>query len=77
MKFTKDELRPLTILKGLPDEHLEWLCLHGERVCIDTGDRMFERGQVADGLWIVVSGAIQAGYTPGWVYTNPILQTHL
>ncbi len=59
MKFTRDELRPLTILEGLPDGELDWLCEHGERVTLESGDRMFERGQIADALWIVVNGMIQ------------------
>jgi signal transduction histidine kinase len=59
MKFTMDELRSLAILEGLPDEALSWLCEHGERISLDAGDRMFERGAVADALWIVVSGSIQ------------------
>ena len=59
MKFARDELRPLTILEGLPDGELDWLCEHGERITLESGDRMFERGQIADALWIVVSGMIQ------------------
>ena len=59
MKFTTDELRPLTILEGLPDGELDWLCEHSERITLESGDHMFERGQVADALWIVVKGVIQ------------------
>lgn len=59
MKFTREELRPLAILADLPDEHLDWFCEHGERVQLATGDRMFESGQIADALWIVVAGTIQ------------------
>ena len=28
MSFTRDELRPLDILEGLPDEQLDWLREH-------------------------------------------------
>ena len=59
MKFTRDELRPLTILEGLPDGPLDWLCEHGEKITLESGDHMFDRGQVADSLWIVVTGVIQ------------------
>jgi len=59
MRFTMDELRPLKILADLPDEQLEWLCEHGERVPVAPGDRLFERGQLAEALWLVVSGTIQ------------------
>ncbi len=59
MKFIRDELRPLTILEGLSDEELDWLCEHGERITLGSGDRMFDRGQPADALWIVVKGVIQ------------------
>ena len=59
MKYTRDELRSLTILEGLPDSELDWFCEHGERVPLGSGDRMLERGQVADALWIVVKGVIK------------------
>jgi len=57
--FSRDELRSLEILEGLPDEHLDWFCEHGERVVLDRGDHMFERGRVADAMWIVVKGVVQ------------------
>ena len=59
MSFTRDELRPLGILEGLPDEQLDWLREHGERITLEPGEHMFDRGQVADSLWIVVKGVIQ------------------
>ena len=59
MSFTRDELRPLDILEGLPDEQLDWLREHGERITLEPGEHMFDRGQVADALWIVVKGVIQ------------------
>jgi signal transduction histidine kinase len=59
MRFDLEELRPLAILEGLPDDQLDWFCEHGERVELGRGDHMFERGHVADALWIVVSGLIQ------------------
>jgi len=59
MSFTRDELRPLDILEGLPDEQLDWFAEHGEKVTLQPGEHMFDRGQVADSLWIVVNGVIQ------------------
>ena len=76
MKFTTDELRPLAILEGLPDEHLDWFCEHGERVVLAAGDHMFERGEVADALWIVVKGVIQGFEEIGgqWLLVATTLQ---
>ncbi len=59
MSFTREELRTLDILEGLPDEQLDWLCEHSEKITIESGEHMFDRGQVADALWIVVEGVIQ------------------
>jgi signal transduction histidine kinase len=59
MNFTREELRPLAILEGLPDEHIDWFCEHGQRISVDTGEHLFERGQAADAMWIIVKGAIQ------------------
>jgi signal transduction histidine kinase len=57
--FTPDELRPLAIFKGIPEEDLEWFCEHGQRVAAEAGERLFERGQPADAMWVVVKGVIQ------------------
>ncbi|MCG6923352.1 MAG: cyclic nucleotide-binding domain-containing protein [Acidobacteria bacterium] len=59
MTFTTDELRTVTILEGLPEEPLAWLADHGERIDLAAGDRVFERGQPADFMYIVVGGTIQ------------------
>jgi signal transduction histidine kinase len=59
MKFTTEELRPLSILEGLPEQALTWLSDHGARIELATGDRMFTRGQPADFMFIVVAGTIQ------------------
>ena len=61
MTFTTEELRPVAILAGLPDSHLAWFSNHGEKVQLARGNRMFERGQPADFMFIVVSGTIE-GY---------------
>jgi signal transduction histidine kinase len=59
MEFTNDELRELTILKGLPEWVLSWLCEHGTRIELATGDRLFTRGHPADYMFIVAQGTIQ------------------
>ena len=61
MTFTTEELRTVAVLEGLPDSHLTWFSDHGEKVQLARGDRMFERGQRADFMFIVVSGTIE-GY---------------
>ena len=59
MRFTPDELRPLAIFDGLGDEPLSWLSDHGTRIVLNTGERMFNHGQPADFMFIVVSGKIE------------------
>jgi signal transduction histidine kinase len=59
MKFTTDELRTVAILEGLPEWQLAWIADHGEKIELAQGDRMFERGQPADFMFIVVKGTIQ------------------
>ena len=57
--FTPDELRPLAIFNGIPEEDLDWFCEHGQRVAAGEGERLFERGQPADAMWVVVTGVLQ------------------
>jgi signal transduction histidine kinase len=59
MRFSTDDLVGLSILDGLPPEHLDWFCEHGEKVELVTGEHMFNRGKPADSMWIVVRGLIQ------------------
>ncbi len=59
MKFTADELRAITILEGLPDRQIAWFSDHGEKIDLAPGDRMFERGQPSDFMFIIVKGTIQ------------------
>jgi hypothetical protein len=59
MKFKIEELRPLAILEGLPEQTLTWLADHGTRIELATGDRMFTLGQPASFMVIVVAGTIQ------------------
>ena len=57
--FAAEELGSLRLLDGLPDEVLAWLAERGRRVRLEAGEHMFERGQPADAMWIVVKGLIQ------------------
>jgi len=59
MTFTIDDLRTVTILEGLLEEPLAWLADHGERIDLASGDRLFQRGQTADLMFIVVLGTIR------------------
>jgi signal transduction histidine kinase len=59
MEFTTADLRGVTILKDLPERQLAWFAKHGRKIALAPGDRMFERGQPADYMFIVVSGTIQ------------------
>jgi signal transduction histidine kinase len=61
MKFTAEELRPVALLEGLPENQIAWFAEHGERVLVPTGQHMFERGDPADFIWITVRGSID-GY---------------
>jgi signal transduction histidine kinase len=61
MKFTTEELRALTILEKLPEWQLAWFCDHGEKIELAPKERLFQRGDPADFMFIVVTGAIQ-GY---------------
>ena len=61
MSFTTDELASVAILHGLPVSHLVWFAEHGAQVQLARGEHMFECGQPADYMFIVVSGTIE-GY---------------
>jgi len=59
MSFTHSDLESLAILQGLPNEQLDWFCKHGKRVLLAEGQHMFERGEPATAMWIVVRGTIR------------------
>jgi len=60
-RFTEDDLRDLDILKGLPEPELRWFCDNGEVIKLETGERVLERGEPADYMFIVVRGVVE-GY---------------
>lgn len=49
-------IRDATILKGLAEAELETLGAIGRMVAVDPGDRLFERAQPAESLYIVQAG---------------------
>jgi len=57
--YTLDELRPLAIFSGLPDSQLGWFLEQGVAVELARGERMFERGQPAEYMFVVVEGEIE------------------
>jgi signal transduction histidine kinase len=59
MTFSTDELRRVAIFEELSEGELAWLRDHGERLDLAAGDRLFERGQPADFMFVVVQGTIQ------------------
>jgi len=61
MRFELDDLRPLSLFEGLSDAQLAWFCERGHRIELEAGEHMFERGQPADFLFVVVAGAVE-GY---------------
>jgi signal transduction histidine kinase len=57
-KFVVDELRGIKIFEGLSDDQLAWFCKYGTKIELETGDHMFERGDPADHMYVVVKGKI-------------------
>jgi signal transduction histidine kinase len=57
-RFAVDDLRGLTIFEGLREDQLAWFCAHGTRIELASGEHMFERGDPADFMYVVVSGRI-------------------
>jgi len=59
VKFAIEDLRPLILFEGLTDQQINWFCDHGEKTELAAGERMFERGEVADHMYLVVTGKIE------------------
>jgi len=57
--FTLDELRPLALFDDLPEQHLVWFRDHGAKVELAGGELMFDFGQQADYMFVVVTGVIE------------------
>jgi len=65
MKFTPAELRSVAILEGLPEDHIAWFSDHGDKLELARGDHLFDVGQPADFMFLVVRGSIQRFGTVG------------
>ena len=59
MSFSAKELKKLPIFKNLQEELLSWLANHGNKLDLSADEYMFEQNQVADFMFIIVSGQIQ------------------
>jgi signal transduction histidine kinase len=57
--FSLDELRSLDLFEDLPESHLEWFVTNGVRLDLAPGERMFEHGQAAVHMFVVISGLIE------------------
>jgi signal transduction histidine kinase len=62
-RASADDLRAVPGLAGLPDDLLAWLAEKGEVVEAPPGERLFNPGDPADHMYVVLSGAIQV-FTP-------------
>ena len=51
-------LERITPLQGLPFEDRLWLAQHGEEVIAQPGDILFEEGQPADRMILILKGEI-------------------
>ncbi len=59
------DLRQVPDLQGLPDETFEWFAEHGEYAEFVVGEKMFESGQVAEKMTILLGGAMQLLFEVG------------
>ncbi len=57
--FTLDELRSLALFEDLSDAELAWFAQRGEKMVLAQGDRMFEHGEPAHNMFVVVTGLIE------------------
>ncbi len=55
----RDELRETFLTEGLTDAQLEQLAEAGTEVRFEAGDVIFEEGQPADYLWILLEGRLE------------------
>jgi signal transduction histidine kinase len=53
-----DDLRPIPLFAGLPDDQLAQLAAGGEEVAVEAGVELFHQGEPADSWWVLVDGAV-------------------
>ncbi len=58
-KLSLGNLRTLPLFEGLSDEQLIWIANHTTTLELEPNDRLFEEGQTADAMFVLVEGALQ------------------
>ncbi|HMQ68070.1 MAG TPA: ATP-binding protein [Ignavibacteria bacterium] len=56
--ITIEDLKKVVVLKGLPDEHLQWILDHSIYNEYDDGTLIFKKGDPMDMMWILLEGKI-------------------
>jgi signal transduction histidine kinase len=52
-------------LQGLPGDQLEWLARHGQEIRMKTGDVLFEEGDPAEQMLLILKGEVHVRRTKG------------
>ena len=53
------DLRRVPIFEDLEESKLDWLLEHGDCIALEPGDALWEKGQEADHMYIVLEGSVQ------------------
>ncbi len=59
MTLTPEQLRLLPTFEGIPRAQLEWFCERGDEIVLAPGEHMFELGEPARWMYVVVEGVIR------------------
>jgi signal transduction histidine kinase len=62
---TKSELASVPAFQSLPDEELEWFLKESEEIHLATGDMPFHENDVADAMFVILDGELQARWDQG------------
>lgn len=54
-----NELKEFSAFQDLPDEHLQWLIDRAETLTLEAGDHLFKKGEPANHMYVVLSGALE------------------
>ena len=54
-----EALRHVAPLTGLTDDELQWLAVNGEELFVDVNVTVFEQGEPADSMTILLKGEVQ------------------
>jgi len=58
-----DALQKIAPLQGLPPEDREWLARHGQEIRVKAGDILFEEGEPAEQLMLILKGEVHVRRT--------------